>query len=91
MPAKATAAAPRPKQEIMHPFILEQLAAEHVKEHVAGAKPGAAEGERERARQHLQAVGGGCHTPRLEGINGDDVPVERAKVAAAGWLSAPTA
>jgi hypothetical protein len=38
MPAKATAAAPRPKQEIMHPFILEQLAAEHVKEQVAGDK-----------------------------------------------------
>jgi hypothetical protein len=32
MPGKATAAAPRPKQEIMHPLILQQLAAEHVKD-----------------------------------------------------------
>ena len=37
MPAKAAAAAQRPKQEIMHPFILQQLAAERVKDQLAAA------------------------------------------------------
>jgi hypothetical protein len=37
MPAKATAAAQRLREEIMHPFTLQQLAAEHVKGQLAAA------------------------------------------------------
>jgi hypothetical protein len=37
MPAKATAAAQRPREEIMHPLILQRLAAEHVKDQLATA------------------------------------------------------
>ncbi len=42
-------------------------------------------GNGERARQGGQAEGGGRDIPRLKGIDGDDIPVKRAKaVAAAG-------
>ena len=47
--AKATAAAQRPREEIMHPFILQQLAAEHVKDQLAAAD------DTRRARQARRA------------------------------------
>ena len=56
MPAKATAAAPRPKQEIIHPFILEQLAAEHVKDMQAAATRGRRVREARRARRGVIAL-----------------------------------
>jgi WhiB family transcriptional regulator, redox-sensing transcriptional regulator len=37
MPAQATPAAQRRREEIMHPFILQQLAAEHVRDQLAAA------------------------------------------------------
>ena len=52
---------------------------------VARDKPGTVDGERERAREYLQAVSGGRRIPRLERADGDDVPVERAEIVTAGW------
>jgi hypothetical protein len=52
---------------------------------VARDKPGAVNGERERARQYLQAVSGGRRIPRLERADGDDVLVERAEAVTGGW------
>ena len=49
MSAKATAAAQRPREEIMHPSILQQLAAEHVKDQLATAD------DMRRARQARRA------------------------------------
>lgn len=49
MAAKATVAAQRPRAEIMHPFTLQPLAAERVKNRLAAAGGAAAGGRGYRA------------------------------------------
>jgi hypothetical protein len=50
MPTKATAAAQRPREEIMHPFIRKQLAAEYVKDQLAAADAASRARQARRAR-----------------------------------------
>ena len=51
---------------------------------VAGDEPGAADRERQRRRQQFQAVRGGRGPVRVKRVDGDNVPVERAKPVTAG-------
>lgn len=55
MPAKATAAAKRPRGEIMHSFILQQLVAGHVKDQLAAADDARRAREARRARRSRAA------------------------------------